>query len=275
MALKSILVYVTNSEEASARVEAALALAAQHDAHLTGLGVRPVPYIPPYATARIPAEVLRDAEARQAAEISAAHERFETASTRAGWSERCNWIEGKGMPSDVVGLHARYADLTIVGQQPLTGADNSEESFADLLVMRSGRPVLLFPHIGANKALGRHVVVAWNASREAARAVGDAMPILEKSDTVEILSVEPEGIGDLPGADIAQHLARHGINVNAKQSVANQIDPGDVLLNHVADTGADLIVMGAYGHSRFREMVLGGVTRHMLEHMTVPVLMSH
>jgi nucleotide-binding universal stress UspA family protein len=275
MALKSILVHVTNSDEASARIEAALVLAAEHDAHLTGLGVRPVPYVPPYVTARIPTEVLRDAEARQAAEFSAAHERFETASVRAGWSERCNWIGGKEMPSDVVGLHARYADLTIVGQQPLTGADNPEESFADLLVMRSGRPVLLFPHIGANKALGRHVVVAWNASREATRAVGDAMPILEKLDTVDILSIDPEGIGDLPGSDIAQHLARHGINVNAKQSTANQIDPGDVLLNHVADTGADLIVMGAYGHSRFREMIMGGVTRHILEHMTVPVLMSH
>lgn len=275
MALRSILVHVTNSDEASARVEAALVLAAQHDAHLTGLGVRSVPYVPPYATARIPAEVLRDAQEQQAAEMTAAHERFESASTRAGWSGRSNWIEGKGVPSDVVGLHARYADLTIVGQKPLTGADNTEESFADLLVMRSGRPVLLFPHIGANKALGRHVVVAWNASREAARAVGDAMPILEKSEFVDILAVEPEGMGDIPGADLAQHLARHGINVNAKQSVANQVDPGDVLLNHVADTGADLIVMGAYGHSRFREMVLGGVTRHMLEHMTVPVLMSH
>ncbi|NKB58251.1 MAG: universal stress protein [Alphaproteobacteria bacterium] len=275
MALKSILVHVTNSDEAHARVDAALALALEHDAHITGLGVRSTSQIPGYAAARIPPEVFRDVDMRQAAELEAAHESFESAMTRGGWSERSGWLEGKGLPSDVVGLHARYADLTIIGQQPLSGSDNPEEAFADLLVMRSGRPVLVFPHIGAKKLIGQHVVVAWNASREAARAVGDAMPLLERSDLVEVLSIEPEGIGDLPGADIAQHLARHGIKADAKRSVANKIDAGDVLLNHVADSGADLVVMGAYGHSRVREMVLGGVTRHMLEHMTVPVLMSH
>ena len=175
----------------------------------------------------------------------------------------------------MVGLHARYADLTIIGQQPANGPDDTEESFADLLVMRSGRPVLVLPQIGARKPIGRHIVVALNASREAARAVGDAMPLLERSDKVDIMSVEPEATGDLPGADIAHHLARHDINAEAKRSVANQIDPGDVLLNYLADSGADLMVMGAYGHSRVREMILGDVTRHMLEHMTVPVLMSH
>ena len=94
-------------------------------------------------------------------------------------------------------------------------------------------------------------------------------------DSADVIWVEPEATGDLPGADIAHHLARHDINAEAKRSVANQIDPGDVLLNYLADSGADLMVMGAYGHSRVREMILDGVTRHMLEHMTVPVLMPH
>ncbi len=275
MALKNILVHVTNSDEAKARVEAAFSLAADHDAHLTGLGVRSVTQIPGYAASRIPPQVFREVEARQEADVKAARKLFDSAAARAGWSDRSGWLDGAGLPSDVVGLHARYTDLTVVGQQPLTGADNPEEGFADLLVMHSGRPVLVFPHVGAKSPIGRHIVVAWNASREAARAVGDAMPLLESSDTVDILSIEPEGIGDLPGADIAQHLARHGIKAEAKRSVANKVDAGDVLLNFVSDSGADLVVMGAYGHSRVREMIMGGVTRHMLEHMTVPVLMSH
>lgn len=275
MALKNILVHVTNSDQAKARVEAALALASGHDAHLTGLGVQPDSHLPPYAISRIPPEILRDVEARQAAELEATRDSFESAAARAGWSGRSSWINDKGNPSDVVGLHARYADLAVIGQQPVSGPDNPEEAFADLLVMKSGRPVLVFPHVGARSPIGKHIVVAWNASREAARAVGDAMPLLENSEMVDILSIEPEGIGDLPGADIAQHLARHGIKADAKRSVANRIDVGDVLLNFVSDSRADLIVMGAYGHSRVREMVLGGMTRYMLEHMTVPVLMSH
>ncbi len=275
MALKSILVHVTNSEEAKARVESALALAIEHDAHLTGLTVRPIVKIPGYAAATVPESVFQEIKARQDAAEVAAQKLFEEAAARAGWSDRCGWMVGEGRTSDVVGLHARYADLTIVGQQPLPGPDETEDSFADTLVMRSGRPVLVCPYIGVKRAIGKHIVVAWNASREAACAVGDAMPLLEKSEKVDVMSVEPEGIGDLPGADIAHHLARHDINADAKRSVANRIDAGDVLLNYVADSGADLVVMGAYGHSRLREMVLGGVTRHMLEHMTVPVLMSH
>jgi len=275
MALKSILVHVTDSDEARARVASALELAMEHDAHLTGLAVRPVVNIPGYAASTIPESVFRDVEAQQKEAEEAARKSFEEAATRAGWSDRSGWLIGEGRTSDVVGLHARYADLTIVGQQPVSGPDETEDSFPDILVMRSGRPVLVYPHIGSKRSIGKHIVVAWNASREAARAVGDAMPLLEKSDKVDVMSVEPEGIGDLPGADIAHHLARHDINADAKRSVANRIDAGDVLLNYVADSGADLLVMGAYGHSRIREMVLGGVTRHMLAHMTIPVLMSH
>ena len=274
MTLKSILVHVTNSEQSKARVDTALDLAMAHDAHLTGIAVRPDVQIPTYAASNIPESVFREVEERQDAADLAAHDAFQAAALRAGWADRSDWILGSGSASDVVGLHARYADLTIIGQQSANGPDDTEESFADLLVMRSGRPVLVLPYVGARRPIGKHVV-AWNASREAARAIGDAMPLLEKSDKVDIMSVEPEEIGDLPGADIAHHLARHDISAEAKRSVANQIAIGDVLLNYVSDSGADLVVMGAYGHSRVREMILGGVTRHMLEHMTVPVLMSH
>ena len=122
-------------------------------------------------------------------------------------------------------------------------------------------------------------MVAWDASRLATRAVNDALPILRKASKVHLLAINPEGgregHGDVPGADIGLHLARHGVKAEASSIHAEDLEAGDALLSRAADFGADLIVMGAYGHSRWRELVLGGVTRHLLNHMTAPVFMSH
>jgi nucleotide-binding universal stress UspA family protein len=146
-------------------------------------------------------------------------------------------------------------------------------------VLESGRPVVVIPFIGASQPIGKRVMVAWNASREAVRAVNDAMPLLVEADTVEVLAINPPagdtGDGDIPCADICLHLARHGINAVAQSMQAADIKAGDLLLSRAADQGVDLIVMGAYGHSRFREIVLSGVSRHLFKHMTVPVLFSH
>jgi len=275
MALKNILVHVTDTDQAARRVDAALDLAMRHDAHLTGLGIEPSVDLPIYLAPEIPEEILRDIRDHHRASAARAHGRFEAAAKRAGWSDRGSWLTERGDPVDLVALHARYADLTVVGQASPPDKPNGEPSLAHDLVLRSGRPVLVVPYTGTQRPIGERIVVAWNGSREAARAVGDAMPILERAATVDVLSIEPEGLGDEPGADIALHLARHGIRATAKRSVANAIDAGDVLLNFVADTGADLIVMGAYGHSRMREIVLGGVTRSVLDHLTVPALLSH
>jgi nucleotide-binding universal stress UspA family protein len=121
--------------------------------------------------------------------------------------------------------------------------------------------------------------VAWNAGREAVRAVNDAMPILQAAESVSVLAVDPPsgkcGEGAIPSADICHHLARHGVHAEAASSVAEDIDIGSFLLSHAADRGVDMIVMGAYGHSRLGEMMLGGVTKSMLQHMTVPVFVSH
>jgi nucleotide-binding universal stress UspA family protein len=135
------------------------------------------------------------------------------------------------------------------------------------------------PYIGIKTAPGKHAIVAWNGSREAARAVNDALPILRGADQVEVMCANPDrgelGDADLPGADLCLHLARHGVKAEAQTLVASDLEIGDLLLSRAADHGADLIVMGAYGHARWREVVLGGVTRQLLEQMTVPVLMSH
>jgi nucleotide-binding universal stress UspA family protein len=135
------------------------------------------------------------------------------------------------------------------------------------------------PYAGRFESLGKRVLVGWNAGREAARAVQDALPLLMAAESVTVLTVNPEiglgGHGEEPGADIALHLARHGVRVTVEHMTAPEISAGDVILNRAFELSADLLVIGAYGHSRLREMVLGGVTRSLLQQMTVPVLMSH
>ncbi len=147
------------------------------------------------------------------------------------------------------------------------------------LVMSAGRPALVIPYIGAPEGFGRTVTLAWDAGREAARTVADAMPLLERAEQVHVLAVNPRsgisGHGEEPGADIALHLARHGITAEVNHTHAQDVGVGDAILSWLSDSGSDLLVMGAYGHSRLRELVLGGVTRRLLDSMTVPVLISH
>jgi nucleotide-binding universal stress UspA family protein len=143
----------------------------------------------------------------------------------------------------------------------------------------SGRPVLAIPYAGNFESIGQRVLVGWNASREASRAVHDALPLLAKAESTCVFLANPKrGLaahGEEPGADIARHLARHGLKVEVAKTVADDVADSALLLNHASDMGADLLVMGAYGHSRLREFILGGVTRSLLREMTVPVLLSH
>ena len=139
--------------------------------------------------------------------------------------------------------------------------------------------MLVIPYAGEFEGIGANVLVAWNASRESTRAVTDALPLLARAKSVAVLVVDPEEAGgkhgDSPGADIALHLARHGVNAKAYPTPSGGVEVGDVILSRASDIGADLIVMGAWGRSRARELVMGGATRSLLERMTVPVLLSH
>ncbi len=275
MSLKNILVYVDDSKRSAATVTAAGMLAATHDAHVTGLAVERPAHIPGYAAIEIPPSAMEIIAAQRQASIAGAREIFETSIKRAGLTERSGWTVAKGMPLETLALRSRYADLTLITQAGPEQEGTYGEDLVDDLIMISGRPVLVIPYIGAAGTLGNTVLVGWNGSREAARAVSDAMPILERAETVEVLAIEPTELGDAPGADISAHLATHGVKASANATRGLDIDVGDVLLNRASDIGADLIVMGAYGHSRMRELVLGGATRHILAHMTVPVLLSH
>jgi nucleotide-binding universal stress UspA family protein len=171
---------------------------------------------------------------------------------------------------------ARYVDLTVLGQ-----ADPEPSSLRSVspeeVVLFSGRPTLIVPAVGRFEHVGRHALIAWNASREAACVVGDAMPLLVHAQAVTVLSINSAGRNDgkQQAIDLAHHLARHGIEAEATATDAEHIAVGEVLLARASDCGADLIVMGAYGHSRSRQLLLGGATRHVLKHTTVPVLMGH
>jgi nucleotide-binding universal stress UspA family protein len=282
MALKDLLVYVDATSRSAARMELAARLAIQHNAHLTGLNVIDIPSANYFYGAAMPfvptnpeeiVERIRTEAVEAAKPVEAA---FRECLRRNGIEGEWRLVEGP--PPVTVALHSRYADLTIVGQ-PNREEPQDADAVLVTTVMTSGRAVLAVPFAGDFPSIGERVLVAWNASREAARALNDALPLLLNAKQVTVLAINPQrGVGvhgDVPAADIALHLARHGLRAEAAHTVAKDIADGEALLSYAADIGADLIVAGAYGHSRARELVFGGVTRTLIAEMTAPVLFSH
>jgi nucleotide-binding universal stress UspA family protein len=221
--------------------------------------------------------VIEAQERDNAAAAKAAIDRFVAAGKRAGVAAEPLTLSGSfAGVGDQFGRIARRFDLSIVGQaEPGTSA--VEEIIAESALFESGRPVIVVPYIQKAPLKLDRVMLCWDGSRAAARAIADAMPLLERAGRVEIVIVANErGKKDeIEGADMGAHLARHGLNVEVKRTVLGDIDVADVILSHAADAGSDFIVMGGYGHSRLREFVLGGVTRTIFRSMTAPVLMSH
>jgi nucleotide-binding universal stress UspA family protein len=278
MKLCDILVHVDQSPRAQMRLDIAAELARQHGAHLTALQVidvaMPVMALGDGGGGAVIAELME--QMRQSAltagvKLKAA---FETALAREGIMGE--WRQVEGTTREILALHGRYADLLVLGQ------DDPESDSAGLLeavVFDSGRPVLAIPFAGSFKTIGKRVLVGWNASREASRALHDALPLIAKAETATVFLANPtrglDGHGEEPGADIARHMVRHGLKVEVAKVIADDVPDSALLLNHASDMGADLLVMGAYGHSRLREFILGGMTRSLLREMTVPVLLSH
>ena len=274
MSIKDILVHVDIDSGNKNRLQTAAELARVCESHLTGLYIIPNLIIPMYAEVQIPADVIEMQENAAKERSEQAETEFKTITEQVGC--QAQWHCVRGYAERQLLLYARYTDLVIMGQAEETGFMSSQSDLDDQLVLGAGRPVMMIPYIGVKSTLGKNVMVAWNGSRESVRAVHDALPILQSADQVDVVAVNPgAGEGDIPTADICLHLARHGVKAQASQTVAKDLEVGDVLLSRAADRGIDLIVMGAYGHSRLRETVLGGATRHLLEHMTVPVMLSH
>ncbi|MFO1162798.1 MAG: universal stress protein [Reyranellaceae bacterium] len=280
MDYKTILVHCDAGRAAPARLELAATLAERHQAHLIGLHARP-PFEPVIADAgAFPMDRLFD---DHAAALAASEDGSSMAFAAAvkGKSVASEWRSADGYADALLTVHARYADLTVVGQNDpeFSSGLPLPPDLPEIVALGTGRPVLVVPFVGVPASFGRRVMLCWNASREAARAATDAMPLLRSAEIVTVLVVDPEtsaaGHGGEPGADVATWLSRHGVNVTVQRDVAADADVGDVILSRARDCGCDLVVMGIYGHSRLRELVLGGASRTMLASMTLPVLMSH
>jgi nucleotide-binding universal stress UspA family protein len=283
---KDILVHLDEGPRSHTRLKVALDLARRNTAHLTGLFAIDVPGSDlfygagmPYAGAGGMSEMMNTLRADAAARGETIGQEFREALRREGLEGEWRLVEGETV--SLLALHARYADITILGQpnddEPYKGP--TSDAILVNVMLSSGRPILAVPYAGQFESVGERVLVAWNASREATRAINDAMPLLRGAKMVTVLAVNPrhgiEGHGEVPAADIALHLARHGVKAEAAHTIAKDISEGDALLSYAADLGVDLIVSGGYGHSRAREMVFGGVTRTLIQEMTVPMLLSH
>ena len=276
MSLKSILVHAAPNDRLDAVLDLAFTLAKTHAAHPIGLHVGS----DPTASLRslpgpVPGELLSALEDRIENDQDRAKAGFDEAAARHGIGGE--WRVEAGDPASRIGLHARYADLAVMGQGDDEDPSNDPELPTTVASM-TGRPVLIVPRAGRFADAGKRVLVCWNASREATRAVTDALPILRLADQVTVLAVNPdegEGHGEVPGADMSHYLARHGVRAEANRTYAESIDVADAILSRASDLSCDLIVMGAYGHSRTREWIFGGVTRSIMRTMTRPVLISH
>jgi nucleotide-binding universal stress UspA family protein len=279
MSYKTILVHCVAGKSVAARLDKAVELAERHQAHLIGLHARP-PFEPPVYDGTLGMDMFykghETAVAASEAETSLAFSK-----ALKGSSISSQWRSVDGYADELLALHGRYADLTIVGQtdpEASTGLPLPPD-LPESVAHATGRSTLVVPHVGAPKTIGSNVMLCWNASRESARAASEALPLLKAASTTTILIIEPrstaQGHGAEPGADVATWLGRHGVKVTVQREVAADADVGGVILSRAMDHGSDVIVMGIYGHSRLRELVLGGASRTVLAHMTVPVFMAH
>ncbi|HUW39128.1 MAG TPA: universal stress protein [Rhodocyclaceae bacterium] len=276
MGYKTILVHIDPGKRCAVRVDAAIRLAREQDAHLVGLYAA-APFEPPgYVLAEMGAAIVEAGKRAVAEAMARAESEFTKQTTAAGMSN-IEWRTAIADPVDAMALHARYADLVVIGQADTSDGSTTPADFPERLVLTAGRPVLIMPSVGSFPTIGKRILVAWSLTREATRAVTDAIPLLRLADQVHVMAVNPrpDEHGEVPGADIGLYLARHGVQVQIKTDQGAEIDVGNELLSRAADLDVDLIVMGGYGHSRLTEWVLGGATRTVLTSMTAPVLMSH
>ena len=278
MTYKTILVHCDASKSVTSRLDVAVGLARHFNAHLVALHARP-PFQPPAFVEGGMDLLLDDYEENVKTGQAAAAAAFTNAIE--GKQIASEWRAVDGSADSTLIAHARYADLVIVGQNDPDAPTvlPAPSDLPETVALSTGRAVLVMPHIGVQRAPGGTVMLCWNASREAARAASEALPLLKAAKQVIVLIVGPKASagasGAEPGAGITAWLGRHGVKVTVQRDSSADTDAGSAILSRAADHDADLIVMGIYGHSRLREMVLGGASRTLLSSMTVPVLMAH
>jgi nucleotide-binding universal stress UspA family protein len=275
--VKDIVVNLTGAAPQEFAADYAISLARLFDAHIAGVGFIYEPVIPGTVLGGIPTDLIEAQREENTKAAKAATGRFEAAAMRAGLSAEVRILDASvAGAADLFGRIARRFDLAVVGQaRPREGA--TEELLIEGALFESGRPVVVVPFVQTRAATLERVLVCWDGSRPATRAIADALPFLRRAKAIDIVAVSGERGkgGELAGTNMARHLARHGLQVELKRVSAGNADVPSAIRSHAAETGADFMVMGGYGHSRLREFILGGVTRTVLTSSTIPVLMSH
>ena len=262
MVLKNMLVLMDTLPNAAARLDLAIAMAKQHGAALTGLNTITHPLLP----------VIKGHGAELAEQMQ---EIFLQKTKAAGIDAKWLSIDVKvlsGSVAEVVNHYATFADLIVLGQ---TVHQSAQEKLIERVGLGSGKPVLIVPYTGTFASAGDRVLIAWKTGRESSRALTDALPLLRKSQSVNVFEVNPTDGERADMQSLRDYLAGHQVQAGLETSAITALSVGDVLLNRVADEGSDLLVMGAYADLYFGSYILGDVARHVLHHMTVPVLMSH
>lgn len=279
MAFKTILTHLDGSPALTQRVTLAARLARQQQAHLVGVAPAGVAMVPGDVFLGTTAGMLAELQSELDAAALEAASHFERVCEQIGVDSYESRPIGN-VPVETLLTQARYSDLMILGQpDDQSKSVAADRSLIEHVVLGTGKPAIVVPYAGNFETMGQKVMFAWDGSREASRAAMDALPILTGAESVEVIVVNGDSApvgrhGPVPGTDIALYLARHGVNAQVRD-LKSDIDVGNTLLSHAADTGADMIVMGAYGHSRLLEWVWGGATRTILDSMTVPVFLSH
>lgn len=277
---KTIILDLFGAGANEAHVKHAIALAKEYGAHVHGINMTPEYTFPAFVMADVPVEIIESQRASAQEASAKTIAAFNEMATEAGISHSSQSITStaEGLPTAFARL-ARTGDLLVLGQHNPDDDERISTAIIEAALFGSGRPVLIVPYIGAiSGTTVRHAIVAWDGSATSARAAHDALPVIEKSQEIEIVSVmlgnNMDQI-DEGGRALAESFSRHGLKARYHSIPSGGNEVANALLSHASDAGADLLVMGGYGHSRVREFILGGATREILSSMTVPVLMSH
>jgi nucleotide-binding universal stress UspA family protein len=280
MAIKDMLVYLDQTPATAARLQIVLALAQRLSAHVTALHLTAEPFLRGMVGHHLPAEILREHLAHAEAEAEGIVSSARAAAEQHGVD--LDMVRESGsldkLPT-LLARHARHTDLTVIGQPDLEAGGVDDTALTEAAFMDSGHPALVIPRGWSGTLPPRRALVAWDGSREAARAATDAIPLLDAAELVFVLVVDARdisgGTGGRPGEELVAHLRRHVVQAEVRLVASAGTSVPDVLLAQAREVAAELLVMGGYGHSRLREMFVGGATRTILEHMTVPVLLAH
>ncbi|MHA1114283.1 MAG: universal stress protein [Alphaproteobacteria bacterium] len=273
--IKTILVHLADDEAHAARLDVAFDLANRFDAHIVALYVT-TPITMPAAISGRGASYAYISQATEIAKEKASAMEVEFRARCENEGRSWEWLCEEGDHIDLLDFHARFADLAIVSPSKHHSAEDEVAlHLPEQLPLQSSCPVLIVPRGWTPVAIGKNVVVGWKTRREAARAVRNAVPLLRDAERVTLVTVSDDRAKSLPGAEIATFLARHGVALETRLLPGHEGSVDEIILEQADELGADMIVIGAYGHSRLRELIFGGVTREIVYNTKVPVFAMH